>query len=58
MMISRDSLSGETLLLRPERVMLPAGAVAGHAVVVRDGRFADVGPAEDVLARNPGLAAV
>ena len=42
-------------LLLPEHTMLRDGSVTGHAVVVGDGAFLDVGPAAEVCARHPGL---
>jgi 5-methylthioadenosine/S-adenosylhomocysteine deaminase len=46
------------LLLVPDRVLLPQGPVAGHAVVVAGGEFRDVGDAAAVAQRHPHLAAV
>ena len=46
------------LLLLPEQVMLPQGCVAGHGVVVRDGRFARVAPADALRAEFPHLRAI
>lgn len=43
-----ESLSTGELLLLPEQLMLPTGCVAGHAVVVRAGRFERIGPAAAV----------
>ena len=58
-MTSRPTLDPTTLgaaqLLLPEHTMLRDGSVTGHAVVVRDGAFADVGPAAEVCARHPEL---
>ena len=56
-MLSPEVLqSGRPLLLAPEWVMLPEGPRQGLGVVVRDGRFAQVGPLADVCAAHPGLA--
>ncbi len=57
-MLTQEVLSDDTLLLLPEQTMLPDGPVTGHAVVVSGGRFADVGPADDVRVRHPGLTPV
>ena len=46
------------LLLVPDRLLLPEGAVAGHAVVVQGGRFRDVGDAAAVAQRHPHLSPV
>lgn len=55
----RDALHGRTeILLRPGQVLLPEGPKRGLAVVVRDGRFAEVDAAEIVTRRNPGLVPV
>jgi 5-methylthioadenosine/S-adenosylhomocysteine deaminase len=49
--------SGEMLLL-PGQTMLPAGPVSGHAVVILDGIFSAVGPADEVLVTHPHLIPV
>jgi len=41
------------LLLRAEQTLLDEGLQPGQAVVVADGRFADVGPAAEVRRRHP-----
>lgn len=46
------------LLLLPEHVMLPRGCIAGHGVVVRDGRFARVAAAGALRAEFPHLRAI
>ena len=46
------------LLLVPDRLLLPEGAVVGHAVVVQGGRFRDVGDAAAVAQRHPQLSPV
>ncbi len=46
------------LLLVPDRLLLPEGAVAGYAVVVQGGRFHDVGDAAAVAQRHPHLSPV
>lgn len=50
-------LSTGPRLLLPEHLLLPDGPATGQAVVVADGRFADLGPREEVIARNPQLTA-
>ncbi|MGN6550987.1 MAG: amidohydrolase family protein [Pararhizobium sp.] len=47
-------LSGP-LLLAPDRLLLGGKIVAGHSVVVEDGRFVDVGLREAVQRRHPDL---
>lgn len=49
-------LAQQRYLLRPGRVLLPTGVVEGYAVLVDQGWFARVGPAETVLAEHPDLA--
>jgi len=58
-MLSQDVLNtpGE-LLLAPEWLMLPDGPQPAMAVLVRDGRFAAVGPLAEIGAAHPGLAPV
>ncbi|GAA3896792.1 amidohydrolase [Streptomyces gulbargensis] len=46
------------LLLVPDAVLLPEGPVGGYAVVVADGSFRAVGPAEELARTHPGLDAV
>jgi cytosine/adenosine deaminase-related metal-dependent hydrolase len=53
-----EVLQAPRLLLVPELVMLPDGPARHHALLVRDGVFAEVGPAEQVLARHPELTPV
>ena len=48
-------LAHDELLLAPEWMLLPDGPARDHAVVVRDGVFADVGPREAVANRHPHL---
>jgi cytosine/adenosine deaminase-related metal-dependent hydrolase len=55
--IQAADLTGDVLLL-PEKTMLPAGAVEGHAVVVAGGVFAAVGPADEVIAAYPHVRQV
>jgi len=56
--VQADDLQAGTLLLAPEHVLLPQGPVRGHAVLVQDGRFADVGPLELLQARHPQHAPI
>ena len=51
-------LAAGRLLLVPEQIMLRDGPVRGHAVVVANGVFEDVGPERDVIARHPDLVPV
>ena len=57
-MTNPASFSARELLLVPEQVMRKDGCAAGQAVVVRDGRFARVGPAAQVRAEFPQLPAI
>lgn len=50
------ALAAPELLLAPEWTLLPEGPAAGLGVVVRDGRFADIGPLAEVSARHPQRA--
>ena len=54
----RARLEAPELLLAPERLLLDAGPVFGWGVCVREGRFADVGPLEDISRRHPRLQPV
>lgn len=54
----RSALSAGTLLLCPEQLMLPTGVATNKAVVVAHGKFADVGPADEVCARHPELTPI
>lgn len=54
--LTRDLLEGHgPLLLVPDAVLLPEGPVAGLAIVVTDGLFGAVGPAEELRRTHPGL---
>ncbi|EWY41787.1 S-adenosylhomocysteine deaminase [Skermanella stibiiresistens SB22] len=53
-----EHLAAARLLLVPDQVMLRAGPVAGHAILVAEGRFADVGRAADLTARHPDATRV
>lgn len=46
------------LLLVPDAVLLPEGPMDGHAVVVDDGTFHAVGPAEELVSAHPHLSPV
>lgn len=48
----------DALLLQPQWVLIDEVPQTGMAVVIREGRFTDVGPASEVQARNPGLTAM
>ncbi|HWM03944.1 MAG TPA: amidohydrolase family protein [Actinophytocola sp.] len=48
-------LDEDELLLEPEWVLLPDGPARRHAVLVRHGVFAEVGPSEAVESRHPDL---
>jgi 5-methylthioadenosine/S-adenosylhomocysteine deaminase len=54
----RAALAAPELLLAPDWTLLPEGPVAGQGVVVRDGRFADIGVLAEVAARNAQLTPV
>ena len=51
----RDALRQPALLLAPEQLMLRDGPCSGHAVVVGDDRFVDIGPTEQLRLRHPHL---
>lgn len=53
--LTPDVLGGGTSLLVPELLLLPSGAVRDHAVVVADGRFEAIGPAEHLVRQYPSL---
>ena len=53
--LTAAELRADELLLVPERLMLRDGSVADHAVLVRHGRFDDVGPAAPLIERHPHL---
>ena len=57
-MLSPDLLNARELLLAPEWLMLPEGPRPHMAVLVRDGRFAAVGPLTDIVAAHPGITPV
>src|SRR6201996_7341208 len=51
--LTQDQLTGAELLLAPAQLMLRDGPVTDHAVLVADGKFADVGPRAELRARHP-----
>ncbi|MFI6578634.1 amidohydrolase family protein [Nocardiopsis sp. NPDC050513] len=53
---SPDHLDADTSLLVPEVLLLPDGPVRDHAVVVADGTFRAVGPAERLVREHPHLS--
>jgi 5-methylthioadenosine/S-adenosylhomocysteine deaminase len=53
-----QQLQGSALLLAPGQLMLPDGPVTDHAVVIADGKFAAIGPREEIVARHPHLTPV
>ena len=53
--VSSDDLKASDYLLLPEQVMRKNGSCRGMAVVVSQGRFARVGPADEVCAQYPHL---
>jgi cytosine/adenosine deaminase-related metal-dependent hydrolase len=53
--ISPTQLSSSPLLLLPEQLLLPDGPVRDHAVLIANDVFTDIGPAPEILARNPHL---
>jgi cytosine/adenosine deaminase-related metal-dependent hydrolase len=56
--ISQQSLVADEMLLVPGQLLLPAGPVGGHAVVIANGVFSAIGPAEELLSKYPHLNAV
>ncbi|MGW0390774.1 amidohydrolase family protein [Streptomyces sp. NPDC003042] len=57
--LTRDLLDGPgPLLLVPDAVLLPEGPLDGYGVVVADGSFRAVGPAEELRRAHPHLDAV
>ncbi len=53
--LDHGDLAHSELILSPEWLLLPDGPAQDHAVLVRDGVFADVGPREAVARRHPHL---
>lgn len=56
--LAPESFDAPVLLLVPDRVMLRAGVVENHAVVVADGRFRDVGNVDELCANHPDAVKV
>ena len=56
--IIHQAFDAEELLLVPGQLMLPTGPVAGHAVRIARGIFSDIGPAQELVRKNPGLPAI
>lgn len=53
----RETLQ-QAQLLAPEWLLLPEGPVREHAVIIVDGAFADIGPAQVLRDRYPELSAL
>src|SRR5690349_7541515 len=53
--IDATSFAADELLLVPGQTMLAEGPVAGHAVVIANGVFREVGLAPELVARFPRL---
>ncbi len=49
------SFDAETLLLVPDRVLLPKGVAKDHAVLVKKGVFREIGPADELTAKHSHL---
>src|SRR3954469_17580421 len=56
--IDATSFAADELLLVPGQTMLAQGPVAGHAVVIANGVFREVGLAPDLVARFPRLTPI
>jgi cytosine/adenosine deaminase-related metal-dependent hydrolase len=56
--IIHQAFDAEELLLVPGQLMLPTGPVAGHAVRIARGIFSDIGPAQELVRKYPGLPAI
>lgn len=54
----RTALGAPEALLRPELTLIDEVPQAGLAVLLRDGRFADLGPADEVAQRHPALTPI
>lgn len=52
------ALDAETLLLVPGEVMLESGCVTGQAVLVADGKFAEIDARDALIARHPELTPI
>lgn len=58
MTLTPATFDAPSLLLIPDKVMLREKPVDGHAVLIADGRFADVGSAGELQARHADVAHV
>jgi 5-methylthioadenosine/S-adenosylhomocysteine deaminase len=58
MTLTPETFDAPRLLLLPEQVMLRQKAVGGHGVLVAEGRFVDIGPAERLKARHAGVSQI
>ncbi len=47
-----------SVVVRPGRLLLDNGPQPGTAVLLREGKFAEIGAADAVAARNPGTRVV
>ena len=47
-----------SVLLFPDQIMLRDGPAAGHGLLIDGGKFRDLGPATDVISRNPGVPVI
>jgi 5-methylthioadenosine/S-adenosylhomocysteine deaminase len=56
--IGSQHFGSREMLLVPGQLMLPAGPVSGHAVVIADGVFSAIGPAHELQSRYPNLKPV
>jgi 5-methylthioadenosine/S-adenosylhomocysteine deaminase len=52
------ALRADRLLLAPDWTLLPDGPAAGIAVLVADGRFAEIGALDELAARHPQLSPI
>jgi len=50
--------AGLSVLLIPEQVMLQDGPTAGYGLLIGGSKFCDLGPATDVINRNPGVPVI
>ena len=50
--------AADELLLIPDHLMLRDGPAQDHAVLIKDGKFRDIGPAEVLTARHLGLVPI
>jgi 5-methylthioadenosine/S-adenosylhomocysteine deaminase len=56
--LTRANFDASELLLLPDYLLLAEGPVRGQGVVVSNGKFLDVGPAADLIARHPHLGPI